>query len=57
MSADRNALESQPSDVQLRAIPELSAALQRDYTLAERVGDAAIYQRTAPPSPAEPQNP
>ncbi len=57
MSADRNALESQPSDVQLQAIPELSAALQRDYTLAERVGDAAIYQRTAPPSPADPQNP
>jgi hypothetical protein len=57
MSADRNALESQPSDAQLLAIPELISALQRDYTLVERVGDAAIYQRIAARSPTGPLDP
>lgn len=47
MSADRNALEAQPSDVQLQAIAPLATALRRDYQLVERVGDAAIYRRVA----------
>ena len=47
MRADRNALESKPSDQQLRDIPELSSALQRDYTFVQQVGDATIYQRRA----------
>lgn len=45
MTADRNALEAQPSDRQLADVPALSQALQRDYLLVQVIADARIYQR------------
>ena len=45
MGSDRNALESEPSDVQLRRFPTLADALDRDYRPVQRIGDAQIYER------------
>lgn len=45
MRRDRNALEREPSDVQLRALPALAFALDTDYTLVQEIGDAAVYRR------------
>ena len=48
MTGDANALERQPSDRQLADAPALTQALQRDYRLAQVIGDAYIYQRIQP---------